>query len=89
MNRSAVRTMLVIFGMFVLMTVYSPIHASLADGSSPETGHLVVASISLVLSLYGYYLWAQLKGRHWAWMLLGLTSPLGTVPIALLSDRSR
>ena len=31
----------------------------------------------LGLTLYGCYLWAKLKGRHWAWMFLGLLTPVG------------
>jgi hypothetical protein len=87
MNRSAVRTILVIFGMFVLMIANALIQNGIAAGSGLASDHFVIVSISLALSLYGYYLWARLKGRHWAWMLLGLASPLGTVPIALLRDR--
>ena len=89
MNRSAVRTLLVIFGMFVLMIANSSIQGAIVYGSGLAAEHFVIASISVALSLYGYYLWARLKGRHWAWMFLGLTSPLGTVPIALLRDKGR
>jgi len=89
MNRSAVRTLLVILGMFVFMIANGSIQAGILYGSGLAPEHLVVFSISAALSLYGFYVWARLKGRHWAWMLLGLTSPLGTVPISLLKDKSR
>ena len=46
---------------------------------------LVVATCMCV---YGCYLWARLKGRHWVWMLFGLLAPAGFIALFLLRDKS-
>ena len=89
MNRSALRTLFVILGMFVLMTANGAVQNSIVYGLGPSPEHFVLGSISVALSLYGYYLWATLKGRHWAWMFLALAAPITVVPIAILKDRKR
>jgi uncharacterized membrane protein YfcA len=45
--------------------------------------------VSLCMSVYGCYLWARLKGRHWIWMIFGLLAPAGFLMLALLQDRSK
>lgn len=88
MNRSAMRTLFVIFGMFVLMLENGSIQAYVFGGFGVSLYHFAIGFIGITMSLYGYFLWARLKGRHWVWMFLGLVSPIGTVPIAILKDRS-
>lgn len=48
---------------------------------------LVMLTVSLGLCVYGSYLWAKLKGRHWAWMLFGLLAPIGFLALALLKSK--
>lgn len=39
--------------------------------------------------LYGGYLWAKLKGWHWAWMFTMLIFPVGILVLSLLKDRKQ
>ncbi len=43
--------------------------------------------IALCISVYGCYLWAILKGRHWIWMIFGLLAPAGFVILAILQNK--
>ncbi len=45
--------------------------------------------VSICMSVYGCYLWAKLKGRHWIWMVFGLLAPAGFVMLAVLRDKSK
>ncbi len=49
---------------------------------------LIFQVIGVGFSLYGGYLWAKLKGRHWAWMF---TMPLlvGLLVLPMLKDRKQ
>ena len=47
-----------------------------------------VFSAGLGLIVWGCYVWARLKGRHWAWMLFGLLAPIGLLALALLHDKN-
>lgn len=55
-----------------------------------DTGdlYLILAIISLWLTLWGCYMWTNMKNRHRAFMLWGLFSPIGLLGIALLKDKS-
>lgn len=41
------------------------------------------------LTLWGCFLWTRLKKRHWAWLFLGLLTPIGLIPLALIKDKSK
>jgi hypothetical protein len=43
--------------------------------------------IALGISVYGCYLWAIIKGRHWIWMIFGLLAPAGFVILAILQNK--
>jgi len=43
--------------------------------------------VSICMSVYGCYLWARLKGRHWIWMVFGLLAPAGYLVLALLKNK--
>ncbi len=88
MNRSAMRTLFVVFGMFVLMLENGSVQAHFIGGFRLSPYHFVIGFIGLALFFYGYYLWADLKGRHWAWLFVGLAGPIGVIPIAMLEDKS-
>lgn len=45
--------------------------------------------VSICMSVYGCYLWARLKGRHWLWMVFGLLAPAGFLMLAMLRDKSQ
>jgi hypothetical protein len=45
--------------------------------------------VSICMSVYGCYLWAKLKGRHWIWMVFGLLAPAGFLALAILRDKSK
>ena len=49
---------------------------------------LVVLLFAFGLLLWGCYLWARLKNRHWAFMLWGLLSPIGLLGISLIRDKT-
>jgi hypothetical protein len=48
-----------------------------------------ILTVALCLSVYGCYLWARLKSRHWLWMAFGLLAPAGFLMLALLRDKSK
>lgn len=50
--------------------------------------YLIFLAIDTFFLLYGGYLWAKLKGRHWAWSLTMLVWPLGLLVLWLLADKS-
>lgn len=50
--------------------------------------YLILQSISAFSILYGGYLWAKVKGRHWAWMFTMLFWPLGLLVLLILKDKS-
>jgi len=76
----ALRTALVVIGTILGYLSFLP-------------GNLVIAysmlSVALCMSVYGCYLWARLKGRHWIWMAFGLLAPAGFLILALLRDKSK
>ncbi|RJO60668.1 MAG: hypothetical protein C4542_08565 [Dehalococcoidia bacterium] len=43
--------------------------------------------VSTCMSVYGCYLWARLKGRHWIWMVFGLLAPAGFLMLAMLQNK--
>ena len=43
--------------------------------------------VSICMSVYGCYLWARLKDRHWIWMVFGLLAPAGFLALALLKNK--
>jgi len=56
----------------------------------PSSWHyLILESIVSLFLLYGGYLWAKLKGRHWAWMFTMLIWPLGVLTFEILRNRPR
>jgi hypothetical protein len=50
---------------------------------------IVVQCIGIGLSLIGGYLWAKLKGRHWAWMFTMLAVWVGVLVLPILKDRNQ
>jgi len=82
------RTLSVFFGWLIwwFATASANYCTSLGLGIFPL--HLILSVLGLGLSLYGCYLWAKLKNRHWAWMFLGIITPIGLLPLALMKDRS-
>lgn len=38
--------------------------------------------------LYGCFLWARWKHRHWAFMFWGILAPIGLLGISLLKDKT-
>jgi uncharacterized membrane protein YfcA len=46
-------------------------------------------AVALLTSVFGCYLWAKLKNRHWMWMVFGLLAPVGFLMLAFLSDKSQ
>jgi len=82
------RTLSVFFGWLIwwFATASANYCTSLVFGISSL--HLILSVLGLGLSLYGCYLWAKLKNRHWAWMFLGIITPIGLLPLALMKDRS-
>jgi hypothetical protein len=46
-------------------------------------------AVALLTSVFGCYLWAKLKGRHWLWMIFGLLAPIGFLMLAVLRDKNK
>jgi hypothetical protein len=44
-------------------------------------------AVAICTSVYGSYLWAKLKGRHWIWMAFGLLAPAGFIALAILPNK--
>jgi hypothetical protein len=59
--------------------------ALLPDNQVLVYSMLVVATC---MSVYGSYLWAKLKARHWLWMVFGLLAPAGFLILLFLRDKS-
>jgi hypothetical protein len=49
---------------------------------------IVVLLIGTIITVWGCYLWTQLKNRHWAFMFWGILAPIGLLGISLLKDKS-
>ena len=81
------RTLCVVFGTLIALFV-SPV-AGVAVEMEPAKAWEAVGFyyllpflllwLGLGLAVYGCYLWAKLKGRHWAWMFFGLLTPIGLI----------
>lgn len=89
MSKRTQRTFFLILGFFLQV---------MGSVVIPEEGYLFTAldAIGLTLVLvgtffwfYGFYLWANLKGRHWANMFWGFLTWIGVIVLALMEDRSR
>lgn len=89
------RTLCVVLGTLIALLV-SPV-AEVAGEMDPAKAWEAVGFyyllpfslvlLGLVLTVYGCYLWARLKGRHWAWMFFGLLTPIGLIPLLVLKRR--
>ena len=44
--------------------------------------------LGIALTLWGCFLWTQIKNRHWGFTLWGLLSPIGLLGISLLKEKS-
>jgi hypothetical protein len=75
---SRIRTVLLIVGTTIGYLSLMPEQAVLAYS---------MLLVSICMSVYGCYLWARLKGRHWIWMVFGLLAPAGFLALALLKNR--
>jgi hypothetical protein len=75
-----IRTVMVIAG---LVIAYSSLLVT-SDSVS-----LAMFIVGLGLVLWGCYLWAKLKGRSWAWMLLGFLAPAGLMGLLILPAKSQ
>ena len=49
---------------------------------------LALFVVGLGLVLWGSYLWAKLKGRSGAWMLLGFLAPVGLIGLLFLHEKA-
>lgn len=48
---------------------------------------LVLNSIAILCLLYGGYLWAKIKGRHWIWMFVMFFWPVGLLVFLILKNK--
>ena len=74
-----IRTLMVIVGLAVA-------YSSLLVPSDFWALTMFIAGLGLVL--WGSYLWAKLKGRSGAWMLLGFFAPAGLIGLLILPVRA-
>jgi len=51
------------------------------------TTGFVLSLIGLALSMGGFAIWAELKGRSPAWMALAILSPIGILPMLFLKTK--
>ena len=77
------RTPLIIAGwlVWILGNVY------LANNSSGIG--LLLSFIGLALSMAGFAIWAELKGRSPAWMALAILSPIGILPLLFMKNKKQ
>ena len=47
----------------------------------------ILSLIGLALSMGGFAIWAELKGRNPAWMALAILSPIGILPMLFLKTK--
>ncbi len=81
MSRRAQRTFFIIVG--IVLTLLNPAFERLE-----AFAYLTIGAIQLFSLLYGGYLWARLKNRHWGWMFTMCFWPLGLIVLILLKDKS-
>ncbi len=81
------RTLFVVFGCLIWLFSVDGATMFIVLGLELPVWNLVLLFIGLGLSLYGCYLWARLKGRHWSFMFLGIITPIGLLPLALLKSK--
>jgi uncharacterized protein (DUF983 family) len=76
-----IRTALITLGwaVWLLGNIY------LIDGNT--TPGLVLSFVGLALSMAGFAIWAELKGRSPAWMALAILSPIGILPMLFLQKK--
>jgi len=88
MSKRTQRTVFLILGFFLQI---------MGSVVIPEEGYVFTAldAVALILLLlgaffwfYGFYLWAKLKGRHWANMFWGFLTWIGVIVLAFMEDRS-
>jgi hypothetical protein len=53
------------------------------------TPGLVFSFVGLALSMAGFAIWAELKGRSPAWMALAILSPIGILPMIFLQRKTK
>ena len=75
---SRIRTILLIVGTAIGYLSILP--------SQPAVAYSMLV-VSMCMSVYGCYVWARLKGRHWIWMVFGLLAPAGFLALALLKNK--
>ena len=52
-----------------------------------DSNQVFIVLAGIALSTLGCCLWARHKGRHWAWGLWGILTPIGFLGVALLKNR--
>ena len=50
---------------------------------------LVLSLIGFALTMGGFAIWAELKGRSPAWMILAVFSPIGILPMLFLKVKKK
>ena len=75
---SRIRTILLVVGTAIGYLSILP--------SQPAVAYSMLM-VSICMSVYGCYLWARLKGRHWIWMAFGLLAPAGFIVLAILKTK--
>jgi len=77
-NVSRLRTRLLVVGTAIGYLSFMPSQLAIA---------YTMLVVSICMSVYGCYLWAKLKGRHWIWMVFGLLAPAGFLALAILPNK--
>lgn len=88
MSKKAQRTLFLAIGSFLIILGQSVMPEEPYFFTTLDVIGVTLNVIGGVVWLYGYYLWVNLKGRHWAWMFWGFLWPFGLIAIVLLEDRS-
>jgi hypothetical protein len=56
--------------------------------ASSEVVGIILAAISLVMIVWGSYLWVKMKNRSKWFILFGVLAPIGYIGLMLLKDKS-
>jgi len=85
MKTKLLRTLSVLFGWLIWSFAVICIDLFFNIGIFPPLYLYAIGLLGFCLSLYGFYLWAKLKGYSSAYMLMGIITPI-SIPIFALMD---
>lgn len=87
MKTTVKRTLSVLFGWLIWSFSVIVTNFSISVGIEPPLLLYLLWIVGLSLSIYGFYLWAELKGYSKAYMLMGIITPISILIFALMDNK--